>query len=839
MKLSVAAGRVYTASVIVMAAVVVAIRPPIGDAPQQAVLFAAMIALAAFTAALRVTLPLGTNDSSLPVSCAIDVASLVLLGPRETMVVAATSVICRRHVNARERSPLSDTLFDIGVVVLAVQGAGVVLSWMSRPGALGIPALGRPLVAAVATYFLLSTCFAALGIAFSKGQSILATWQQEFLPAAPSYFVGAGTASLAAMLLKRTDYWFAPLAFAPIYLTYRTYKVYLGRIQGEQRHVQQTSDLHLATIEALARAIDAKDQNTQMHIRRVQLYAAGMAKAVGLTPAAIQGVKTAALLHDIGKLAVPEHILSKPGPLTQEEFQKIRIHPEVGAEIIAAVPFPYPVAPIILSHHERWDGQGYPKGLAGEEIPIGARILTVVDYFDAVTTERPYHKALSHESAIGLLKHEAGRALDPMLVDIFVQMLPALIAEASLEQSAAEAVVAPRVEGIGALPVGVVPKRVLPNAFENIAHAHREIYALYEIAQSMGTSLGVADTMALISSKLTKIIPWSGCALFLAQDEGDALKCRFAAGVDAPQLLNRTLKAGQGLSGLVARNKRTVINGNPASTFEVLGLQAPRLRSAIVAPLHFNDAFIGCLALYHVDANRYTEDHSRLMERIGEQATAVIHNSIVFEQTQEDSLTDPLTGLPNRRSMFVHLSRELARAERLKNQVALIVMDIDGFKAINDTYGHHVGDRALREVSFALQDALRPYDLCVRYAGDEFIVVLTDCSRETADIKCQELQDAVSKIALDVRAGKKIPIGISAGASVFPDDGTTYEALLTDADHRMYRNKAARRAAQRKAAEAAAHEPELGKAVYSQAVEAGTLDHAASLASPLTPEPVA
>src|SRR6185369_15321263 len=323
-------------------------------------------------------------------------------------------------------------------------------------------------------------------------------------------------------------------------------------------------------------------------------------------------------------------------------------------------------------------------------------------------------------------------------------------------------------------------------------HAHREIYALYEIAQSMGTSLGVADTMALISSKLTKIIPWSGCALFLSQEDGN-LKCRFAAGVDTPQLVNCTLKPGEGLSGWVARNKRTVVNGNPSATFEVLGLQTSRLKSAIVVPLHYNETFLGCLALYHVDANRYTEEHSRLIERVAEQASAVVHNSIVFEQTQEDSLTDPLTGLPNRRSMFVHLSRELARAERLKSQVALLVMDMDGFKSINDTYGHHVGDRALREVSFALQDALRPYDLCVRYAGDEFIVVLTDCSRETADLKCVELQQAVSKIQLEVRAGKKIPIGMSVGASVFPHDGTTYEALLGDADHRMYRDKAARR----------------------------------------------
>jgi diguanylate cyclase (GGDEF)-like protein len=272
-----------------------------------------------------------------------------------------------------------------------------------------------------------------------------------------------------------------------------------------------------------------------------------------------------------------------------------------------------------------------------------------------------------------------------------------------------------------------------------------------------------------------------------------------------------------------------VVNGNPNATFETLGLQAPRLKSAIVVPLHFNDAFIGCLALYHVDANRYTDEHSRLIERVAEQASAVVHNSIVFEQTQEDSLTDPLTGLPNRRSMFVHLSRELARAERLKSQVALLVMDMDGFKTINDTYGHHVGDRALREVSFALQDALRPYDLCVRYAGDEFIVVLTDCSRETADIKCRELQEAVAKIRLEVRAGKKIPIAISAGSSVFPHDGTTYEALLADADHRMYRDKAARRG-ELTVPITVAPEPEFTTDVFSQAPEVQTLEHAVATA---------
>src|SRR5262245_59551310 len=786
------AARLYVAGVIVISVALLLVSVPQANF-QQPLLFIALLVLSSATAALKVHLPLTTGGSTMSVSYAVDFASLLLLGPHETMLVAAGSAFSQCNLNRKERNPLYRTLFSAASLVITVHAAGLMFTTLG-----GVPAhtplnVARPLVGAATVYFLLNTGLVATAIALSTRNGLVATWHNNFLWSAPSYFVGAGTAAVAAWFVEHAGFWIAPFTFAPMYLTYRTYKVYMGRIEDEQRHVQQTSDLHLATIEALARAIDAKDQTTQMHIRRVQLYATCLAKAAGLTESEIQGVKTAALLHDIGKLAVPEHILSKPGPLTQEEFQKIRIHPQVGAEIIAAVPFPYPVAPLILSHHERWDGKGYPQGIAGEAIPIGARILTIVDYYDAVTTERPYHKALTAESAVGLLTHEAGRALDPKLVPLFIGLLPSLIAEADTlarEAGVPAPVMAP---GKGTTAVGLVPAAA-HSAFENIALAHREIYALYEIAQSMGTSLGVADTMALISSKISKIVPWTGCALYLYNAENDSLKCRFAAGADTPRLLNAVLPVGHGLAGWVARNRRTLVNADPRITFEALGLPTPNdLKSAIVCPLHFNDTFIGCLALYHAEQNRYTEDHRRLLERIGEQAGAVIHNSIVFEQTQEDSLTDPLTNLPNRRSMFVHLSRELSRAERLKTEVALIVMDLDGFKTINDTYGHSVGDHALREMAQALQNSRRPYDLCVRYAGDEFIVVLTNCSREMAEAKRLELQAAVAEIQLEVRTGKYLRLAASAGASVFPHDGSIYEALLADADHRMYRDKASRR----------------------------------------------
>ena len=786
------AARFYVGAVIAIGLVLMIVRLP--DATfAQPMLFAGLLLLSSMTAALKVHLPLTSSGSTMSVSYAVDFLSLLLLGPHETMLVAAGSAFSQCHLNSKERNPIHRTLFSVASLVITVQASGLAFHLLGGTTSdFTIATLARPLVGAATVYFLLNTGLVATAIALSTGSPIVSTWNDNFLWSAPSYFVGASSAAFAAWFVTRFGFWVAPITFAPLYLTYKTYKVYMGRIDDEQRHVLQTSDLHLATIEALARAIDAKDQTTQMHIRRVQVYAAGLAVKLNLPDPEIQGIKTAALLHDIGKLAVPEHILSKPGPLTQEEFQKIRIHPQVGAEIIAAVPFPYPVAPLIMSHHERWDGKGYPQGLAGADIPLGARILTIVDYYDAVTTERPYHKALTYESAVGLLKHEAGRALDPKLVPLFIELLPSLIAELGPgEQETAP--IEPQATLPGSTAVGLVPATT-GNAFENIALAHREIYALYEIAQSMGTSLGVSDTMALISSKLSKIVSWSGCALFLHQPDTDSLKCRFAAGVDAPKLMNATMKMGEGLSGWVARNRRTLINGNPRVGFDAAGVAGDiTLNSAIVCPLQYHDTFIGCLALYHVEANHYTEDHRRLLERIAEQAGAVIHNSIIFEQTQEDSLTDPLTGLPNRRSMFVHLSRELARAERLKSEVAIIVMDIDGFKAINDSYGHNVGDHALREVAHALQGALRPYDLCVRYAGDEFIIVLADCTREAADAKRRELQARIAEIQVEVRAGKRLRLGVSAGTAVFPHDGSTYEELLADADHLMYRDKAARR----------------------------------------------
>jgi diguanylate cyclase (GGDEF)-like protein/putative nucleotidyltransferase with HDIG domain len=761
-------------------------------------LFLTLLLLSSVTSVFKVTLPLARSGSTMSVSYAVDFASLLLLGPNETMIVAAASAWSQCTFRIKERNPAHRTLFSMACLVITVQAAGTVYILLGGvPGDFDIRTLPKPLVGAATTYFVINTATIATAIAWSTRQAVIKVWNENFLWSAPSYFVGAGAAAAAVSVLNFVSVrWLLPLAAAPLYLTYRSYKVYLGRIDDEQRHVREMADLHLATIEALALAIDAKDQTSQSHIRRVQLYAAALARALGMTPNDIQGVKTAALLHDIGKLAVPEHILSKPGPLTPEEFQKIRAHPKVGADIISAVPFPYPVSPLILSHHERWDGKGYPTGLKGEEIPLGARILSVVDYFDALMAERPYHKAMSFDAAIGLLQQEAGKGLDPTVVEKFVELIPALQIEAATLEQVMRRPAPEQVEPSKGQPAtGLTPEPTKKNVFDDIALAHREIYALYEIAQAMGTSLGVSDTMALISAKLSNLVPFSCAALFLYDEETETLRCRFATGTDADVIQQISVRTGEGLTGWVARNRRALVNARPSADLEAAGLADVHtsLQSALVCPLVFSERFIGTLSVYHVDAAFYRDDHRRLLDRVSEQAAAVINNSMLFEQTQEDSLTDPLTGLPNTRFLFMHLTRELSRAERLKAEVSLMVMDLDNFKDINDSHGHHVGDRALCEVARVLRTAIRPYDICVRYAGDEFIVVLSGCAADEAEAKRQELQQGIDAVVFEARPGKRVQLGISVGAAVFPQDGESYEALLATADSRMYQDKAQRK----------------------------------------------
>ena len=770
----------------------------------QGLLFVALLLASIVISASKVHLPLASGGATLSMSYFTDFMALVFLGPDAAMVVAAAGGAVQCLISPRGRASTRQTFFSVAALIITVQAAGLVAATLGGfPPAADLGTLSKPAVTAAVTFFLCNSWLVATAVALARREPLFRTWHENFLWTAPACFMGAGVAVLAVRVIMTTHLWLALLVAAPLYLTYRSYQIYLGRLEDHQRHLNEISELHLASVEALARAIDARDQTIERascpadnHIRRVQAMAADLGRGAGMPANDIEGLKVAALLHDIGKLAVPEHILTKPGPLTPDEFERVQIHPAIGADIIRAVPFPYPVAPFIHSHHERWDGSGYPDGLKGEQIPLGARVLAIVDYFDALTTDRPYHRAMDFDEAREVVRGEAGKALDPTLVAQFMELLPRFEVQAAAERQESSAKTASLVSA----PItGFSPEteRVAesPNVFHNISRVTQEMNALYDLAQTLGTRLSVNDTMALLTSKLSRLVPASCWALYLYDGNSKALECRFATGIDANVVERLRIRAGGGPTGWAARHRTPAMNARAAADFEAAGMpDACRVfTSAMAFPLVDGDALVGTLTIYHTDANPYRDEHRRLLERVSTQVASVIRNSVLFEQMHQVSFTDSLTDLPNSRALFAHLHDQFTEQSLRPDLGALLMIDLDGFKAINDEHGHQVGDQTLRQVAAAIRQNIRHSDFCARYAGDEFVVVLSKCAREEADQRALELQASIDATTIVVRPGLTLKPGISIGVAVSPDDGATYDELLAAADRRMYDDKQERR----------------------------------------------
>jgi diguanylate cyclase (GGDEF)-like protein len=574
----------------------------------QPLLFVSLLLLSVGASAVKIKLPVGQSVSTLSPGFAVNFASLLALGPGAAAWITTTGGWAQCTFNVTARNPWYRTLFSVSSLVLSMELCARVLAWTSgNAGSFAIP-----VAASAAAYFLCNSVLVATVVALSTRQSLLRVWDQEFLWGAPNYFVGA---FVAAIIVRGAHTWgYGTLALlVPLFLTYRLYKVYLGRMDDERRHVRELSDMHLATVEALALAIEAKDATARSHVRRVQYYATELGRALALRPDLIEGIRIAALLHDVGKLGVPDHLLAKTGPLTPEEFARVCRYPEIGAEIVAAVPFPYPVAPFIRHHHERWDGTGYPDMIGGELIPLGARIIAIAERFDALCSERPYRPALSAAEAIAHIRHEAGSSLDPNLVAKFIDVLP------TIEAGAVE---------------DTHDRRVL----DNISEAQGELVEL-------------------------------------------------------------------------------------------------------------------------------------------------------FERARVESQTDVLTELPNRRFVQAHVARELTRAQRTGSSVAVLAIDMNDFKTINDRLGHGAGDIVLRSVGQCLRRGLRPHDVCGRYGGDEFVVVLSGSGPDVVALKSAELARSVQNLAIEAGGPQRLHVTVSIGGAVHPDDGETFDELFAAADARMYENK--------------------------------------------------
>jgi len=777
-------------------------------------LLAALLVGSMTTSVLKIHLPLASGQATLSLSYFTDFLALVLLGPHEAMLVAGASAATQCIALRRGRFSLRQTVFSSATLIITVQAAGLAAElWGGFHLTSSFGALARPAIVSATTFFLTNSWLVAGAVALSHGRPVVATWRKEFAWAAPAYFVAAGSATLSVAVMATKDAWLVLFAAFLLVLTFNSYRIYFRRVSEHQEHLKVVSNLHLATVEALARAIDARDQTIdpesgleENHIRRVEARAAALGKAAGMAPNEIEGLKVAALLHDIGKLAVPEHILTKPGRLTPSEFDYVRLHPTVGANIIKAVPFPYPVAPYIQSHHERWDGAGYPAGLSGESIPLGARVLAIVDYYDALTAHRPYHQPMTGEEAAATLRAEAGKALDPRLVNLFLEVLPEAdeMEEATEDRPPVKA--GPEAPPTGAPATGfsVEGRPAETSVYHSISQATQEVRALYDIAQTLGTRLSVDDTMGLLTSKLNRLVPASCWALYLPDPRRDQLRCRFASGLSADALEGLTIPGGEGATGWSARHQTAAINSRASSDFEAAGapLAGALFQSALAFPLMAEQRLIGVLTAYHVGTNPYTDAHLRLLQRLGGQAASVLGNSIQFERMRAASLTDSLTDLPNSRALIGFVDERLNPGTDEMVPSAIIMIDLDDFKTINDVHGHQAGDLALQTVAAVLRRQIRASDFCARYGGDEFVVALSCPDRSEAERRAADLRRAVTRQGVELPDGSSLSVGISVGVAMSGEDGFTFDELLEAADRRMYEDKRQRRAAERIAAAA-------------------------------------
>jgi len=645
-------------------------------------------------------------------------------------------------------------------------------------------------------YFLANTLSVGGIVALTERKAFWRLWLDRLFWTVPNYLAGAAIAAVHHGLVRYFGWQNSVLILPVAYLMYRSYRLYLDRLEEEKRHVSEVAGLHLRTIKALALAIDAKDGTTSDHLRRVQVYAVELARELSLDEQQTSALETASLLHDIGKLAVPEHIISKPGRLTPEEFKKMQIHPIVGAEILETVDFPCPVAPIVLAHHERWDGSGYPYGLKGEQIPMGARILAAVDCLDALTSDRQYRRALPLDEAMAKVAAKAGTSFDPAVIAVLQRRYLELeglarcspangtkLANRALSDNEA----APQA-GFEATSGNGDPGQARPGEFlSSIAAARQEFQMLLEIVTELGSSLCVDDTLSLLARKLHNVIPYHAIAIYVVRD--GRLAPRFAEGENSKLFGTLEIPLGQGLSGWVAENGKAIVNGNPS--VEPGYLQDPTrfstLRSALSVPLPGIDGIMGVLTLYHNGADAFTADHLRILMAISTKAGLTIENALRYSQAEKSATTDELTLLPNARSLFLHLDAELARCHRAKAELAVMVLDLDGFKEVNDRFGHLVGNRVLKAAAQGIRSACREYDYVARMGGDEFVILMPGLSRADTLARKIDLHEVVSRVGREIC--QEDILWVSVGEAFFPEDGGDAEQLLSEADRRMYQMK--------------------------------------------------
>ena len=544
----------------------------------------------------------------------------------------------------------------------------------------------------------------------------------------------------------------------------------LAAAEGAQ--LRRREEVEAAAGQALLAALNARENYTAAHSEAVLELALQVAAELGMGGDDSTSVGQVALLHDIGKVGVPDAILQKPGRLTGPEWDVMREHPSIGAQIVSAIGSLSHLAPAVRAEHERWDGAGYPDGLAGEDVPLASRICFVCDAWHAMTSDRPYRRALTADEARIEIERHSGTQFCPTTVGALLRVLDR---DGAPVEPAAEPL-----ERRSPLPQ-VRPDRPL----------EAELRALIAVSSAVAGAHRFDEVLDAVGEQACKVLRAAGISISRWEPEHGRMRTLSNAGELNPGEEERPENETWELTALdrrlvehavpyvIARDQPDL----PAGEREFLELIGRG--SALAAPIRFGERVWGVLEAYSsIGAPPFTASHVRFAEALCAQVATAIGRAELFSRLESLAYEDPLTRLPNRRALDERLEEAVARALASGNELALVFCDLDGLKDVNDRHGHDAGDRALQAAGVALAEAARafPGSFTSRLGGDEFCVLMEGYGPDAARALAR---DAAQRLAA-VPGG---PLTFSCGVACLDDEHRRSADLFRAADAAQYAAK--------------------------------------------------
>ena len=704
--------------------------------------------------------------------------SALYFGPDAAVATVALDGLALSLI--RRRSAMRQVAFNFAEPAVSMWAAAHVYYALSGVAPLSIApsslaVVGPPALVLSAVYFVLNSALNALAVASDTWTSPLVIWRKYFVWVSLNYFGGASIAVLLAVNIAYTPgtgtfgVFSSILAIAPLVLvSYFTFKSSMGRLEDENRHLGDVNRLYLKVVETLAAAVDAKDQVTHGHICRVKTYALTLARTLGITDGQeLRAIESAALLHDMGKLAIPEHILNKPGKLTPDEYERVKLHAPLGADMLSAVDFPYPVVPIVRHHHENWDGTGYPDHLSAEHIPIGARILSVVDCYDALRSHRPYRRALSPAEALEIIDERRGTMYDPTIVDAFKTI------QADIE---AEAVDAPLPEVLDRFAQAARELRRPEPAAEAVplemrVYATDMLLRLYDQLSTLGEGAGVEQTCETVSRYLLRLAPAGLVVFYRRVDATDEVEAVFAGGFGEALVQDVRMPLGHGVSGWVAANGRSVINADSALDLgDRLQNLDPKFRSVLSVPLVVAKGGVGVVTLYSSQANAFREEQRQAIELISRPVADAFSRALQIAPLPRDAMAATSPTMPNGRALEALVASDAGLIGGGSRTLGVLCVRTIG------------SDDIMGPAAAAVSAATRIADLIFKPTEDSLVVLMPDCDPGAGRIIMERIAAAVPPGVVPPPALDS-PIRLAFACSPF--DGASVRDLLATAQRRL------------------------------------------------------